>query len=403
MAKDLNKYLFQEANKYLVGAVNSPVRSFRAVGGLPVFIKSAKGARIYSEDSREFIDYCQGFGALILGHSHPKIVRELKKALAKGTGFGAPTKLETELAKIIIKAMPSIEKIRFTNSGTEAAMGALRLARAFTGKNKIIKFSGCYHGHADYLLDCAGVPEDFKKHTLVAPYNDIEKAKELFRRYKKDIAAIIVEPVAANRGVVLPEEGFLEELRKLTHEFNSILIFDEVITGFRLSFGGAQERFRIKPDLTCLGKIMGGGLPVGAFGGRAEIMQLLAPEGNVYQAGTFSGNPLTVSAGIATLKVLSEQNPYLKLGEETKYLCKHIGDMAGDYRIDIKISFMGSMFSILFNKEFLFKRFYHGLLNEGIYLSPSSLEANFLSTAHSKVDCERTLKAIGKIFKRGVR
>jgi glutamate-1-semialdehyde 2,1-aminomutase len=396
MVEILNKQLFLKAKQYIAGGVNSPVRSFKATGGLPIFIRSAKGSRIYSEDGREFIDYCLSFGALILGHSHPKVAAELKKAIDKGGSFGTPTKLETELAKAIIKAIPSIQNIRLTNSGTEAVMGAIRLARAFTMRNSIIKFSSAYHGHADYLLDCPGIPGDFKKHTLTSAYNDIKGVEELFRQHKKDIAAIIVEPVAANNGLILPRNGFLEGLRKISQKYGSILIFDEVITGFRLSVGGAQEYFRIKPDLTCLGKIIGGGLPVGAFGGRKEIMQLLAPQGNVYQAGTFSGNPLTVSAGLATLRILLGDNPYLKLEEETRFLCENISCMAEKYRIKIKINFIGSMFSI---DTDLFKRFYHGLLKEGIYFSPSWLEANFLSIAHSRQDIEKTLMAIEKIFK----
>jgi len=408
----LSKHLFNEARQYIAGGVNSPVRSFRAVGGYPIFVNHAKGSKIYGECQREFIDYCLSWGALILGHAHPKVVEALEKAIKFGTSFGAATRLETELAKIIIEAIPSIEKIRLTNSGTEAVMGAIRLARAYTGRNKIIKFLGSYHGHADYLLDCPGVPEDFKKHTLTVPYNDIKKVEELVKQHKEDIAAIIVEPVAANMGVVLPKEGFLETLRKITHKYNIVLIFDEVITGFRLTLGGAQKLFNIGPDLTCLGKIIGGGLPIGAFGGRKEIMELLAPEGNVYQAGTFSGNPLTVSAGLTTLSVLSKDNPYSKLEEQTKQLCKGIYSKALDFGIKVRINYIGSMFSIFFTDKAvidynsartqdadLFKSFYHGLLKEGIYLSPSGFEANFLSTAHSKQDLEKTLKAVDGTFK----
>jgi glutamate-1-semialdehyde 2,1-aminomutase len=413
VAGGLNKNLFNKAERYIAGGVNSPVRSFKAMGGLPIFIKSGKGSKIYSEDGRRFIDYCQSFGALILGHSHPKVVDALKKAVDKGTGFGIPTKQETELAEIIIKAIPSIERIRFTNSGTEAVMGAIRLARAYTKKNKIIKFIGSYHGHADYLLDCVGIPQDFKKHTLVAPYNDIKKVQSLIEQHKKDIAAIIVEPIAANMGVVLPKEGFLGALRKLSAKYNIILIFDEVITAFRLFFGGAQDFFKIKPDLTCLGKIIGAGLPVGAFGGRYEMMKLLAPEGNVYQAGTFSGNPLTVNAGLATLKILSKENPYLKLEKRTREFCGEIKHIAGKYGMGMKINFAGSMFSLFFSdKEItdyktsktqdsdLFRKFYCGLLDEGIYFAPSGFEANFLSVVHTVSDIEKTLSSIDKTLKK---
>jgi len=413
VVEDLNQNLFNEAQRYIAGGVNSPVRAFKAVGGSPLFINRAGGSKIYSESGKEFIDYCLSFGALILGHSHPQVVNELKKAVDKGTSFGLPTKQETELARIIIKAVPSIERIRFTNSGTEAVMGAIRLARAYTQKNKIIKFKGAYHGHADYLLDGAGMPQDFTKHTLVAPYNDIKKVEELIKQYKKDIAAIIVEPMAGNMGVVLPKKGFLEALNKLSDKHNIILIFDEVITGFRLAFGGAQGLFKVKPDLTCLGKIIGGGLPVGAFGGRYEIMRLLAPEGNVYQAGTFSGNSLTINAGLATLKKLSKDNPYLKLEKRTQQLCEKIKHTAEKHGIGMKINFAGSMFSIFITDEYiigydsaktqntiLFNKFYHKLLKEGIYFSPSGFEANFISVAHTDNDIEKTLNGIDKAFKK---
>jgi len=409
----LNQSLFNEAGRYIAGGVNSPVRSFKAVGDYPIFIKSGRGSKIYSEDGREFIDYCQSFGALILGHSHPKVVGELKKVLGKGTSFGTPTKQETELARVIIKVIPSIERIRFTNSGTEAVMGAIRLARAYTRKSKIIKFIGAYHGHADYLLDCSGIPRDFAKHTLVAPYNDINKVEALIKQYKKDLAAIIVEPIAGNMGVVLPQEGFLEALKKLSKRYNIVLIFDEVITGFRFTFGGAQNLFKVDPDLTCLGKIIGGGLPVGAFGGRYEMMKLLAPEGNVYQAGTFSGNPLTVNSGLATLKILAKSNPYLKLKKRTQQLCEKIKYLAVKYGIRVRINSVGSMFSIFFKDTevidyntaktqdtTLFKKFYRALLKEGVYFVPSGFEANFISCAHTGDDIEKTLEGINKTFKK---
>lgn len=399
MAETLNRQLFNEAKKYMPGGVNSPVRSFRAVGGYPVFVKKAKGSKLYGECKKEFIDYCLSWGALILGHAHPNVVKALKKAIDRGSSFGTATVQETELAQLISQAIPSIEKVRLTNSGTEAVMGAIRLARAFTGKDKIIKFAGCYHGHTDYLLNCLGVPSDFSKHTLVCHYNDIKKVQGLVEKYKKALAAIIVEPVAANMGVVLPQNGFLQNLRKITQKYNLVLIFDEVITGFRLTYGGVQKLWGVKPDLTVLGKIMGGGLPCGAFGGRKEIMQLLSPEGEVYQAGTFSGNPLTVNAGLATLKILSEDGLYKRLAALTKYLCEDIKQIAEDCEIKLKINFIGSMFSISFADKGLFRRFYHGSLKEGIYLSPSPLEVNFLSTAHTVKDIDKTLKAMDIVFR----
>ena len=394
--------LFSEAKMYLVGGVNSPVRAFKAVGGEPIFIKSAKGSRLFSEDGREFIDYCMSFGALILGHAHEDVIKAIKIAAENGTSFGAPTRAETELAKIITSALPSIEKIRFTNSGTEAVIGAVRLARAYTKRDKVIKFKEGYHGHADYLLDCPGVPEDFKKHTLISPYNDLEKTAELAGEHK-DIAAIIVEPVAANSGLLLPREGFLKVLRDIADRYGIVLIFDEIITGFRLSYGGAQKLFNIKPDLTCLGKIIGGGLPAGAFGGKEEIMKLLAPEGPVYQAGTFSGNPLTMSAGLAELRKLFEQDPYGGLEKLTSRLSGGIQELAEEYKIKMKPNFIGSMFSVSCDGS-LFKKFYYGLLGEGVYFSPSAFETNFISTAHTAEDIRYTLKAVDKVMKnlRGV-
>ncbi|MEK6727499.1 MAG: glutamate-1-semialdehyde 2,1-aminomutase [Candidatus Omnitrophota bacterium] len=416
MVKAINKQLFAEAKKYIAGGVNSPVRSFRSVGGTPIFIKSGKGAKIYSENGRSFIDYNLSWGVLILGHSHPKVIGALKKAIDNGASFGASTKAETELAKIIIKAIPSIERIRLVNSGTEAVMSAIRLARAFTKKNKVVKFEGSYHGHADYLLDCPGVPEEFKKDTLTAPYNNLKIVQGLVKRHKNNIAAIIVEPVAGNMGVVLPEEGFLQGLRKIADKHKIVLIFDEVVTGFRLTFGGAQKVFNVKPDLTCLGKIIGGGLPIGAFGGRKKIMDMLAPLGPVYQAGTFSGNPLSVNAGLATLKILSAQDPYRRLTELTRRLCEGIKDISAGSSIKLRVNRVGSMFSVFFaNRDVidyntarnqdtgLLKKFFHGLLEQGVYLSPSGFEANFLSTAHTAQDIDKTLKALGTFLKLNIR
>jgi len=405
--------LFQEAKKYIPGGVNSPVRSFYAVGGYPVFVQKAKGSKIYGDCGREFIDFCMGFGALILGHSNPQVTEEIKKVLDKGINLGIPTKLETDLARKICEVIPSIEKVRLTNSGTEAVMSAVRLARGYTKKEKIIKFEGSYHGSIDYLLDCPGILKDFKKNTIRCPYNDIERFQELVSDYRQDLACVIVEPVSANMGLVLPKEGFLESIREITQKYGILLIFDEVITGFRLTYSGAQDYFKIRPDLTCLGKIIGGGLPCGAFGGKREIMQLLAPEGEVYQAGTFSGNSLTVSAGLVTLKILSENKLYKNLEELTKYLCENIKKMVKLYRLKIKVNFISSMFSLFFvDKEVLdyntaltqdtglFKRFYHGLLKEGIYFSPSGFETNFLSTEHTDKDIEKTLDAVDKTFRK---
>jgi len=420
IAKDLSN----EAKRYIPGGVNSPVRSFKAVGGYPVFVKRAFGSKLYGECGREFLDYCLSWGALILGHANPEVTAELSQAIRRGTSFGTATKLETELAKLIVEALPSIEQVRLTNSGTEAVMSAIRLARGYTKKNKIIKFEGSYHGHADYLLvksgsgqatlgipNSLGVPEDFTKHTIVLPFNNIRKVEETVKKYQNDLAAIIVEPLVGNCGVINLKPGFLQSLRRLADRYNMVLIFDEVITGFRLSYTGAQGYFNVKPDLTCLGKIIGGGLPVGAFGGREKIMQLLAPLGGVYQAGTLSGNPIAVTAGITTLKILKATNPYATLEKRTKELCVGIKLKAKRYGIDLEVNRIGSIFSIFFTDEdvidyrtaktqdtVLFKKLFHNLLKEGVYFSPSGFEANFLSTAHTDEDIEKTLEAITKAF-----
>ncbi len=406
--KSLTKYevlstkygLFSDAKKYIAGGVNSPIRSFKAVGGDPLFIKRGRGSKIYDESGREFIDYCLSWGALILGHSHPDVVEALKEALGRGTSFGAPTLQETELAKLIQEALPSIDSARLTNSGTEAVMGAVRAARGFTKKNKIIRFADSYHGSADcFLGTSAGVPEDFKKHTLSVPYNDSAAVSGIAKK-DRDVAAIIVEPVEGNAGVVLPKEGFLKKLREISDKYGIVLIFDEVITGFRVSYGGAQGLFGVKTDLTCLGKIIGGGLPMGAFGGRRDIMKHLAPEGSVYQAGTFSGNPISVRAGITALKILKETDPYKTLEEKTKTLCDGIIKVARRRDVDLRINRIASLFDISFKDTGLFKIFFHSLLGSGVYLSPSPLESNFMSTAHTDEDIAKTIKAAEKALGR---
>ena len=416
---------FYRAKKYIAGGVNSPVRSFNAVGGQPVFINKASGSRLYDEYGKGFIDYCMSWGALLLGHAHPKVIKAIQDATKKGTSFGAVTTSETELAKLIVEAVQSIERVRLTSSGTEAVMSAIRLARAYTGKNKIIKFEGSYHGHADCLLakrasiqttlgipHSLGVPKDFTRHTVVLPYNNIEETEKAVKKYHKDLAAIIVEPVAANCGIILPKRSFLEGLRSITQKYGILLIFDEVITGFRISFGGAQEYFDVKPDLTCLGKIIGGGLPVGAFGGKKEIMKLLAPEGDVYQAGTFSGNPISVIAGITTLNVLKKQKPYESLEIKTRELCGNVYERFCKYGVGARVNYIGSMFSIFFTDKDvtdyasarlqnlrLFNKFYRGILKQMVYFSPSGFEANFLSASHTREDLRITLVAIDNFLK----
>ncbi|MCQ9205043.1 MAG: glutamate-1-semialdehyde 2,1-aminomutase [Omnitrophica bacterium] len=418
--------LFSQAKKYIPGGVNSPVRSFKSVGGNPVFISKASGPYLYGEDGKRYIDYCLSWGALILGHADLEVIKKLKEVISKGTSFGAVTKLETELAKLIVEAVPSIEQVRLVNSGTEAVMSAIRLARAYSGKTKIIKFEGSYHGHADYLLAKAGsglatlgipnsrgVPSDFTKHTITLDFNNLKAVQKTAEKYSKDLAAIIVEPVAANCGLILPQEGFLQTLRKIADKYNIVLIFDEVITGFRVCYQGAQGFLGVKPDLTCLGKIIGGGLPVGAFGGKKEIMKLLAPLGDVYQAGTLSGNPLAVTAGIATLKKLNNRKIYENLERKAKELCEAIKVISRKNRVNLEINYISSMFSVFFTKGkvidyktaqaqdlTIFKKLFQGLLREGIYFSPSGFETNFLSIAHTKEIIEKTLQVFSKLLKK---
>lgn len=426
MNQQRSEELFRQAQRYLPGGVDSPVRAFKSVGGIPPFIAYGKGSKIYDADGNEFIDYVCSWGPLILGHSHPQVVEALKKAVEKGTSFGAPTEQEITLARMISSAMPSIEMLRFVNSGTEATMSALRLARAYTNRDKIIKFAGGYHGHADGLLvkagsgaatlgipDSPGVPPEYVSNTLIAPYNDAHAVEQLFDRYPKDIAAVMVEPVAANMGVVPPQGGFLENLRRLTKQSGSLLVFDEVITGFRVAYGGAQALYGITPDLTCLGKIIGGGLPVGAYGGRREIMEMMAPLGPVYQAGTLSGNPLAMTAGIETLKLLSQPHVYNHLENKATSLEKGIVQAATKSGVSIKLQRVASLLSLFFTPNpvidyesakradaKVYANFFHTLLAEGIYWPPSQFEAAFVSLAHSDEDILSTTWAITKAMAR---
>jgi len=420
-----NTSIFERAKRVIPGGVNSPVRAFGAVGGTPPFIKWGCGSRIYDEDGNEYIDLFMSWGPLILGHGRKEVIQKLTEAVLNGTSFGAPTELEVLLAEEIIDSFPSIEMIRFVNSGTEAVMSAIRVARAFTNRKFIVKFEGCYHGHCDSMLVSAGsgaltfgvpsspgVPEEIAGLTLVLPYNSIEKVRELFSKRGDEIACAIVEPVAGNMGVVLPEDGFLETLREETRRYGSLLIFDEVITGFRISEGGAQGVFNIKPDLTCLGKIIGGGLPVGAYGGRREIMEMVSPAGPVYQAGTLSGNPLAMTAGLETIRILKKENPYKSLEEKTRKLCEEISRILKARGISHTINQMASMFTIFFTSQKvrdlssaktsdtkLFSRFFHALLKRGVYLPPSQFEAIFLSTAHTDEDLEKIVKAVEEAIK----
>jgi glutamate-1-semialdehyde 2,1-aminomutase len=418
--------LFAEALKFIPGGVNSPVRAFRAVGGHPFFVNKASGSKIWDVDGNELIDYVGTWGPAILGHAHPKIISAVKAAADHGTSFGIPNPFEVTMAKLICEFVPSIQKVRMTNSGTEACMSAIRLARGFTKRDKIIKFDGCYHGHVDSLLvkagsgaltfghpDSAGVPAAFTQHTIVLPFNDVDAVKSAFAANKNQIAGIIVEPVPGNAGLYLPKPGYLDFLRKVTKTSGTLLIFDEVMTGFRLARGGAQELFEISPDLTCLGKIIGGGLPVGAFGGRAEIMDLLAPLGPVYQAGTLSGNPLAMAAGMAALEELSKNgNKYALLDELGAQLAVGMRDAAKSAKIPVQFNRCGSMFCGYFTREPVwnladamksdrerFKKFFHGMLNQGIYLAPSQFEAGFISTAHAAADIGQTVTAAAKILR----
>ncbi|MQF96316.1 MAG: glutamate-1-semialdehyde-2,1-aminomutase [SAR202 cluster bacterium] len=414
--------LFAQAQQYIPGGVNSPVRSFRAVGGTPPFIARGEGARVWDVDGNEYIDYLGSWGPLVLGHSHPAVVEALKKTAEGGTSFGAPVEGEIELAKLICELLPSVDSVRLVNSGTEACMSAIRLARAFTGRNKLIKFAGCYHGHADGLLamagsgalthgipTSAGVPESYASETLVADYNDIESVEKFFLANPTDIAAVILEPVAGNMGVVPPAPGFLADLRRITQENGSLFIFDEVITGFRVGPNGAQGLYGINPDITTMGKIIGGGLPVGAYGGRKDVMEMVAPLGPMYQAGTLSGNPLAVSAGVATLNELKKPGTYEKLESLAQRLTEGVTKAFQSAEIPSTINRVGSMFTGFFNAgpvsglshaegsdTATYGRYFHAMQEQGVYVAPSQFEAGFVSTAHTEADIDATIAKVSE-------
>jgi glutamate-1-semialdehyde 2,1-aminomutase len=417
--------LFEQAKRVIPGGVNSPVRAFRSVGGEPVFISQGRGPYLYDTDGKQYIDYIGSWGPLILGHAHPEVIRAVREIAERGLSFGAPTELEIALAEKIRELMPNIEKVRMVNSGTEAAMSAIRLARGYTGRDKIVKFEGCYHGHADGLLvkagsgaltlgvpTSAGVPADYARHTFTLPYNNIDAVDALFRDAGGEIAAVIVEPVAGNMNCILPVSGFLEGLRNTTRKYQSLLIFDEVMTGFRVNLGGAQTLYNVKPDLTVLGKVIGGGMPVGAFGGRADIMDYLAPDGPVYQAGTLSGNPVAMSAGLTTLKLISRPGFHQELEDKTRALMQGFRDIANKHDVPFTTQHCGGMFGIFFSEtepiqyysEVLacdqqrFKRFFHAMLRQGVYLAPSAFEAGFLSAAHGNTELDRTIMAADAAF-----
>ena len=413
--------LFTRAQQVIPGGVNSPVRAFRAVGRTPLFIRDAAGANLTDVDGNRYIDYVGSWGPMIMGHAHPAVIEAVREAAIRGTSYGAPTEREVELANEIVAAFPSIERVRLTSSGTEAAMSAIRLARGFTGRDRIVKFEGCYHGHSDGLLvkagsglatfgtpDSAGVPADFARNTIVVPFNDVDALSHAFEEQGNEIAGIIIEPVAGNMGCVPPKSGYLKTVRELASRFGSLLIFDEVITGFRVAYGGAQELYGIKPDLTCLGKIIGGGLPVGAFGGRAAVMDCLAPLGAVYQAGTLSGNPLAVSAGLAMLRLLRESRPYEELDRRSERLEQGLRNTASEAGIPAVVNRVGSMMTSFFTKDPVsdwstaklsdtesYSRFFRSMLASGVYLAPSQFECAFVSFAHGEEHIEKTIEAAG--------
>ncbi len=420
----ISSQLFARANQVIPGGVNSPVRAFRGVGGTPLFIKSAKGCFLYDADGREYIDYVGSWGPMILGHAHPAIIAAIQEAATRGTSYGAPTELEIELAEEVIDAFPSIEKLRLTSSGTEATMSALRVARGYTGRPKIVKFEGCYHGHGDSLLvkagsgvatlglpDSPGVLPEVAQNTITVPFNDVAALQAVFDEIGSEIATVIIEPVVGNMGCVPPREGYLQAVRDITAKHGAVLIFDEVMTGFRVARGGAQELYGIDPDMTTLGKIIGGGLPVGAFGGKREIMDCVAPVGPVYQAGTLSGNPLAVTAGLTQLRLLKNKEVYQHLERVTKQLTAGFAEAAAETGIATVSNRVGSMCTMFFTSEEVvdwttaaksdraaFGRFFHAMLEEGVYLAPSQFEAAFVSFAHSEEIINRTIAAARKAF-----
>lgn len=424
MTRLRSEKLFKKALDLIPGGVNSPVRAFGGVGGIPIFFQSARGAYLQDVNGNTYLDYVGSWGPMILGHAHPKVTAAVQQTVALGSSFGAPTPLELDMAQVLIKKIPGMEQVRMVNSGTEAVMGALRLARGYTGRNKILKFEGCYHGHADYLLvkagsgalthgkpDSLGVPADITEHTLVAPYNDLARVNRLAKRFGKDLAAIVVEPIAGNMGVVLPKKGFLQGLRKICRQTGALLIFDEVMTGFRVDKGGAQTLFRIRPDLTILGKIIGGGLPVGAYGGPKKIMKYLSPLGGVYQAGTLSGNPVTLAAGLATLRQLNGPKVYQKLRQKTERLAQGLRESAAAAGLSVQVPFACGMLSLFFSKQKvedlsqvkksrtdLYRIFFHAMMNRGVYLPPSPYEAWFVSLAHGENEIAKTLRAAKDSF-----
>ena len=425
MAQASSEKLYRQAEQIIPGGVNSPVRSCRAVGTHPLFIARGLGSKIFDVDGNMYIDYVGSWGPLILGHAHPEVVKAVKTAAELGTSFGIPTTMEVELAQMITKMVPSMEMVRMVNSGTEATMSAIRLARGYTGRSKIIKFDGCYHGHADTLLvkagsgaatlgipGSAGVPADFVQHTLSLKFNDLDQIAAVMEEQGKDVAAIILEPVAGNMGVVPPKPGFLEGLRHWCNETGALLIFDEVMTGFRLALGGAQELYGIRPDLTCLGKVIGGGLPVGAYGGRRDIMSKVAPLGEVYQAGTLSGNPLAVTAGLTTLRLLNKPGVYDELEERSSYLFTEMSRLAAKHKVVSTMNRVGSMGCLFFTEQKVvdfdsaqtsdtqkFAHLFCAMLARGVYLAPSQFEAAFVSLAHDQEDIDKTLAAADEVFK----
>lgn len=417
--------LFEQAQKYIPGGVNSPVRAFKGVGGDPVFFKHSEGAYLVDEDNNRYIDYVASWGPMIVGHQHPEVIKAVQKVVAEGIGYGAPTAIETEMAKMVCDIVPSVEMVRMVNSGTEATMTAIRLARGYTGRDKLIKFEGCYHGHSDSLLVKAGsgaltlgvptspgVPASLAEHTITLDFNDIEQVKQVFEEVGEQVACVIVEPVAGNMNCVPPVPGFLEGLREVCTQYGAVLIFDEVMTGFRVSLGGAQQHYNVTPDLCTLGKVIGGGLPVGAFGGKREIMEKIAPLGPVYQAGTLSGNPVSMAAGLTTLKLIQEPGFHDNLSKKAAALCDGLKERASAAGIPLTTNQVGAMFGVFFSNEDTitsfkqvtecnieqFKIFYHGMLSQGVYMAPSAYEAGFVSAAHTDKEINATLDAAEKVF-----